>query len=85
VGLLYVLLFESVMVDEFSRLAGASLWRINLGATLHVMPPHFPAQALLAALGDWVPSLGSALIVTGSVSVVALGICTVLLKRTDAI
>ena len=85
VGLLYVLLFESVMVDEFSRLAGASLWRISLGATLDTMPAHFPALALLAALGDWVPSLANALIVTGSVSVLALGICTVLLKRTDAL
>jgi ABC-2 type transport system permease protein len=83
VGLLYVLLFE--MVDEFARLAGASLWRISLGATLDTMPAHFPALALLAALGDWVPSLANALIVTGSVSVLALGICTVLLKRTDAL
>src|SRR5690606_6293075 len=42
VGLLYVLYFESVMVDSFSRLAAASLWRISLGATLDTMPAHFP-------------------------------------------
>lgn len=85
VGLLYVLFFETVIVDELSRLAGASLWRIGLGATLDTMPASFPALALLPALGDWVPSLGSALIVTGVVAVVTVGICTVLLKRTDAI
>lgn len=85
VGLLYVLFFESVMVDNFSRLAGGSLWRISLGATLDSMPAHFPARALLAALGDWIPSLGSALIVTSAVAVVSVGICTFLLKRTDAI
>jgi ABC-2 type transport system permease protein len=85
VGLLYVLFFESVLVDNFSRLAGGSLWRISLGATLDTMPAHFPARALLAALGDWIPSLGSALIVTGAVAVVSVGICTFLLKRTDAI
>lgn len=84
-GLLYVLFFESVMVDNFSRLAGGSLWRISLGATLDTMPAHFPARALLAALGDWIPSLGSALMVTGAVAVVSVGICTFLLKRTDAI
>lgn len=85
VGLLYVLFFETVIVDEFSRLAGGSLWRIALGATLDLMPASFPARALLAALGNWIPTLGSALIVTGCVAVIAVGICTVLLKRTDAI
>ncbi|HEX6308332.1 MAG TPA: ABC transporter permease subunit [Longimicrobiales bacterium] len=85
VGLLYVLFFESVIVDEFARLAGASIWRIGLGATLETMPDHFPARALLAALGSWIPSLGSAFIATASVAVVTVGICTVLLKRTDAI
>jgi ABC-2 type transport system permease protein len=85
VGLLYVLFFESVMVDEFSRLAAASLWRISLGATLDTMPAHFPARALLASMGDWIPSLGSALIVTGTVAVLTVAISTVLLKRTDAV
>jgi ABC-2 type transport system permease protein len=85
VGLLYVLFFESVMVDNFARLAGASLWRISLGATLDTMPAHFPARALLAALGDWIPSLGSALIVTAAVVVITTGLCTILLKRTDAV
>jgi ABC-2 type transport system permease protein len=85
VGLLYVLFFESVIVDEVSRLAGASIWRISLGATLDTMPAHFPARALLAALGDWVPSLGSALIVTASVTTIAVGVCTILTKRTDAV
>lgn len=85
VGLLYVLFFESVIVENFSRLAGGSLWRISLGATLDTMPAHFPARALLAALGDWIPSLGSALIVTAVVVVITTGICTILLKRTDAV
>jgi ABC-2 type transport system permease protein len=85
VGLLYVLFFESVMVDEFSRLAVASLWRISLGATLDTMPAHFPARALLASMGDWIPSLGSALIVTTAVAVTTVAICTMLLKRTDAV
>lgn len=85
VGLLYVLFFESVMVDEFSRLAAGSLWRISLGATLDTMPAHFPARALLASMGDWIPSLGSALVVTGAVAVTTVAICTILLKRTDAV
>jgi hypothetical protein len=49
------------------------------------MPAHFPARALLAALGDWIPSLGSALIVTAAVVVITTGLCTILLKRTDAV
>jgi len=85
VGLLYVLFFESVMVEEMPRLASASLWRISMGATLETMPAHFPAHALLAALGEWVPSVGSALIVMAAITVVTVAICTVLLKRTDAI
>ena len=85
VGLLYVLFFESVVVDELSRLAGASLWRIGLGATLETMPSHFPARALLGALGDWIPSVGSALIITTVTAVTAATICTLLLKRTDAV
>lgn len=85
VGLIYVLFFESVMVQELPRLASASLWRIGLGATMDTMPSHFPARALLGALGDWIPSLGGALMVTGSISVVTVGLCTLLLTRTDAI
>jgi ABC-2 type transport system permease protein len=85
VGLVYVLFFESVLVEELPRLASASLWRIGLGATLDTMPASFPARALLSAMGDWVPSLGSALIVTGSIALVTVGICTVLLKRRDAL
>ncbi|HET6681873.1 MAG TPA: ABC transporter permease subunit [Gemmatimonadaceae bacterium] len=85
VGLLYVLFFETVIVDEISRVAGASIWRISLGATLSTMPSHFPARALLGAMGDWIPSLGSALIVTGAVAVSTVAICTVLLSRRDAV
>lgn len=85
VGLLYVLFFESVMVDSFSRLAAASLWRISLGATLDTMPAHFPARALLASMGDWIPSVGSALMISGTVAVITVTLCTMLLKRTDAI
>jgi ABC-2 type transport system permease protein len=85
VGLIYVLFFETVMVDNLPRLAGASLWRIGLGATLDTMPAHFPARALLAALGDWIPSVGTALTVAASIAFVTVGICAALLKRTDAI
>jgi ABC-2 type transport system permease protein len=85
VGLIYVLLFETAIVDEMPRLASASLWRIGLGATLETMPSHFPARALLGALGEWVPSAGSALIVMGVIAFITVGICTVLLQRTDAI
>jgi ABC-2 type transport system permease protein len=84
-GLLYVLFFESVIVDEIPRLASASLWRISLGATLETMPPTFPSYALLGAVGDWVPSVGSALIVSGTIAVLTIATCTLLLKRTDAV
>ena len=85
VGLIYVLLFESVIIDEFSKIAGASLWRIGLGATVDTLPSHFPARALLGPLGDWIPSLGSALIVTVAIAVITVSACAVLLKRTDAV
>lgn len=85
VGMLYVLFFEYVMVEELPRLAGGSLWRIGLGATLSAMPEHFPARALLPALGEWVPSLGSALVVTGAITILTVAACTVLLQRTDAV
>jgi ABC-2 type transport system ATP-binding protein len=85
VGLLYVLFFEYVIVEELPRLASASLWRIGLGATLETMPAHFPARALLAAVGNWVPSVGSALIVMGAITLITISTCTILLKRTDAV
>jgi len=85
VGLIYVLLFEASIVGGFSRLAGASLWRIGLGATVDTLPTHFPARALLGPLGDWIPSLGSAVIVACTIAVLTISMCTLLLKRTDAI
>jgi ABC-2 type transport system permease protein len=85
VGLLYILFFETVMVDNFDRLANGSLWRIGLGATLDTMPAHFPARALLAAMGNWIPSVGSALIVTTAVAFLTIAMCTILLNRTDAV
>ena len=85
VGLLYILFFEVIIVDNVPRLAPASLWRISLGATLDTMPTHFPARALLAPLGNWVPSLGSALIVTSVVALITVGLSTMLLHRTDAV
>lgn len=85
VGLIYVLFFESAIVSEFGRLAGGSLWRIGLGATVDTMPSHFPARALLGPLGEWIPSIGSAVIVTSVIALITISICTVLLKRTDAI
>lgn len=84
-GLIYVLFFETVIVEEFSRLAGASLWRIGLGATLDTMPSHFPALALLGALGNWIPSLGSGLIVMSAITIITVGMGTLILKRRDAI
>lgn len=85
VGLLYILFFEIIIVDNLPRLAPASLWRISLGATLDTMPTHFPARALLAALGNWVPSLGSALIVTSAVALITIGMSAIFLHRTDAV
>jgi ABC-2 type transport system permease protein len=84
-GLLYVLFFEYVIVNELPRLAGGSLWRISLGATLETLPAHFPARALLGALGEWVPSVGSALLVMSTIALITVASCTVLLKRTDAV
>jgi ABC-2 type transport system permease protein len=85
VGLAYVLFFETALVSELPRLSAASLWRIGLGATLETMPAHFPARAFLASLGEWIPSVGSALLVMGAVAVVTVAACTVLLERTDAL
>jgi ABC-2 type transport system permease protein len=85
IGLIYILFFETVIIDELPRLAPASLWRISLGATLDTMPSHFPARALLAALGEWVPSVGSALIIASTVAVIMIGLSTLLLHRTDAV
>lgn len=84
-GMLYVLFFEFVLVRELPRLAGASLWRIGLGATLSTMPDHFPSRAFLGALGDWVPSLTSGLLVAGVITLVMVATCTLLLRRTDAV
>jgi len=84
-GLLYVLLFESAIVDEIERLAGASFWRIGLGATVDAMPSQFPARALLAPLGGWVPSLTSALIVAGAIAIICIAACTLLLSRRDSL
>jgi ABC-2 type transport system permease protein len=84
-GLLYVLFFEYVMVEEMPRLASASLWRIGLGATLDTMPANFPARALLGALGEWVPSLSSALLVMASITLITVTTCTLLLKHRDAV
>ncbi len=85
VGLIYVLFFETILVGELPRLAGASLWRIGLGATLETMPAHFPARALLGALGEWIPSVGSAIVILTAITVIAVAACTFLLKRTDAV
>lgn len=85
VGLVYVLFFETIMVDELPRLASASIWRIGFGATLETMPSHFPARAFLAALGEWVPSLASASAVMVVVVLSMGAVCTVLLRRMDAL
>jgi ABC-2 type transport system permease protein len=84
-GLIYVLFFETVIVDNLPRLAGASIWRIGLGATMETLPAHFPARALLSALGDMIPSAADALIVAASIAVATIAACTLLLKRTDAL
>jgi ABC-2 type transport system permease protein len=85
VGLLYVLFFEHVIVSNLPRLAGGSLWRISLGAMLETMPAHFPARAQLGALGEWVPSVGSAVIVMSAIALITVATSTVLLKRTDSV
>lgn len=84
-GLIYVLLFETVIVDNLPRLAGASIWRISLGATMATMPSHFPARALLSAIGEMIPSTPDAVIVTAVIALVTITSCTLLLKYTDAV
>ena len=85
VGLLYVLFFESAIVEEIPKLAHVSLWRISMGATVETLPSHFPARALLPALAEWVPSVSSALIVMSVLTVITIATCTILLQRRDAI
>jgi ABC-2 type transport system permease protein len=85
VGLLYVLFFENTLVTELPRLAPASPWRVGLAATIDLMPQGFPARAILGAIGDLAPSAPSALGATAATVVIAVGICAILLKRTDSV
>lgn len=85
VGLLYVLFLENVMVMELPRLAPGSPWRVGLAATIDLLPQHFPARALLGAIGDLAPSAPLALWATSVAVVVSVAACTVLLRRTDAV
>lgn len=85
VGLIFVLFVENILAGNLPRITPASPWRIGLAATMDLMPQGFPARALLGALGDLVPSLGNSLVATGSVAVVAMGACTLLLVRMDSV
>ena len=84
-GLLYVWFIEIVMVDELPRLAPGSPWRVGLAATIDLMPEDFPARAMLGAIGDLAPSWPAACGATAAAAVVAVGLCTLLLKRTDSV
>jgi len=85
IGLVYVLFVENVLVDELPRVASLSPWRVGLAATIDLAPQGFPARALLGTIGDLVPSASSALGATTATVVVAVLICSVLLRRTDSV
>ncbi|MFC1575062.1 ABC transporter permease [Gemmatimonadota bacterium] len=85
IGLLYVLFVENVLVVELPRLASGSPWRVGLAATMDLMPQGFPARALLGAIGDLAVSAPNALVATAATAVIAVGICTFLLRQTDSV
>ena len=85
VGLAYVLFVENVLVVELPRLASGSAWRVGLAATIDLMPSTFPARAILGAIGDLEPSAPLALLATAATAAIAVGLCTVLLARTDSV
>lgn len=85
VGLLYVLLIENALVEELPRISSISPWRVGLAATIDMMPQSFPARAILGAIGNLAPSMPSALGATVVTAVVAVGISTILLSRTDSV
>jgi len=85
IGLIYVLFVENILILELPRLAPASPWRVGLAATIDLMPQGFPARAILGAIGDLAPSALSSLGATVVAASVAVGICTVLLRRTDSV
>lgn len=85
IGLIYILFVENVLAAELPRLAPISPWRVGLAGTIDLMPDSFPARAILGAIGELAPSLPSALGATAVTVVVAVGLCTVLLRRTDSV
>ena len=85
VGLLYILLIENSLIDELPRISSLSPWRVGLAATIDMMPESYPARVILGAIGNLAPSMPSALGATAVTAVVAVGICTVLLSRTDSV
>ena len=85
VGLLYVLFIENALVEELPRISSLSPWRVGLAATIDMMPDSFPARAILGAIGNVAPSMPAAVGATSVSAVVAVGICTLLLSRTDSV
>ena len=85
VGLVYVYFVELVLVTEMPRLSSLSPWRVGLATTIDLMPRGFPARAQLGAIGELAPSAPLALLAATMTAVVALTICTLLLKRTDSV
>jgi ABC-2 type transport system permease protein len=85
VGILYVIFIESSLVDELPRISSISPWRVGLAATIDMMPQEFPSRVILGAIGNLAPSMPSALGATAVAAVVAVGICTILLSRTDSV
>jgi ABC-2 type transport system permease protein len=85
VGLLYVLLIENAFVHELPRLSPMSPWRVGLAATIDLMPQGFPARAILGTIGNLAPTAIGAVGATAATGIVAVGICTILLKRSDSV
>jgi len=85
VGVGYVLFIEQVLVSELPRLSPLSPWRVGLAATIDLMPRGFPARAQLGAIGELAPSAPLALLATAITAAFSIAVCTVLLRRTDAV
>ena len=84
-GLIYLLIFENSIVTALPSLAASSPWRIGLAATIDLLPEGLPALEIVGAIGDLPPSLPDAGLRTVAMVILAVGVCTVLLRRTDSV
>ena len=85
VGLLYIVFIESSLAAELPRLAPVSIWRLGLASTIDLMPEGFPARALLGAIGELPASALNGMTAALLTTLVAIGVCTALLARTDSV